>query len=394
MSTELVKHTAPAASLPDMIRYAEHLADANLLPGQYRRQPANVLYAMEYGRTLGITPLAAITGIHVIEGKPSASAALISGLVRQAGHKLRVTGNGQSATAQIIRADDPEFTYSVTWELRRNANGNPSAEEAGLLNKDVWKKYAASMLKARAISQVARDACEEVLFGLHYTPEELDANVGEDGAPVDATVQQLRRVQPGEGDPWTVPASAEGAQDGMVRVGNVTVRRDAFQPYAPAQEIADKAAKAAHRGELAPLKDEAQKADVSPDAGILAPDTDEPDTLREYLARRWKVLPKPDAAPGDDGVVDAEVVETEGVDYASGREAGLDNIHAEPAAGSHVPDEDDEAAAAERELRAVAARVGLDNLAEEFERSYGIPLDLAPAHQLREMTAILTGSAA
>ncbi|MEU1284964.1 hypothetical protein [Kitasatospora sp. NPDC005856] len=193
MSTEIVRAT-PATSLPDMVRYAEHLANANLLPSQYRKQPANVLYAMEYGRTLGITPLAAITGIHVIEGKPSASAALIGALVRQAGHKLRVQGNALSATAQIVRADDPDFTYEVTWELRRNERGNPNAEDAGLLSKKVWKEYGAAMLKARAISQVARDACEEVLFGLHYTPEELGAYVDQDGNPVDAPVQPLRAV--------------------------------------------------------------------------------------------------------------------------------------------------------------------------------------------------------
>jgi hypothetical protein len=103
--------------------------------------------------------------IHVIEGKPSASAALIGALVRQAGHKLRVTGNAKSATAQIIRSDDPDFVYEVTWELKRNERGNPNAEDAKLLNKEVWQKYGASMLKSRAISQVARDACEEVLFG-------------------------------------------------------------------------------------------------------------------------------------------------------------------------------------------------------------------------------------
>lgn len=198
MTTDIVKASPIATNLPDMVRYAEHLANANLLPGQYRKQPANVLYAMEYGRTLGITPLAAITGIHVIEGKPSASAALISGLVRQAGHKLRVTGNGLKATAQIIRADDPDFTYEVTWELHANRNGNPNAEDAGLLKKDIWKKYPASMLKSRAISQVARDACEEVLFGLHYTPEELDVYVDQDGNPVDAPVQPLHIVEDGQ----------------------------------------------------------------------------------------------------------------------------------------------------------------------------------------------------
>ena len=40
------------------------------------------------------------------------------------------------------------------------------------------------MLKSRAITQCARDACEEALFGLHYTPEELGAEVDEDGVVV------------------------------------------------------------------------------------------------------------------------------------------------------------------------------------------------------------------
>jgi hypothetical protein len=112
-----------------------------------------------------------------------------------------VKGDGRSATAQIIRADDPDWTYEVTWDLRR-------AEQAGLCQiKDgkpwardrngkptAWEKYPAAMLKARAITEVARDACEDVLFGLHYTPEELGAYVNQDGEPVDAPVQPLRAV--------------------------------------------------------------------------------------------------------------------------------------------------------------------------------------------------------
>lgn len=201
MTTEIVRAQPVAASLPDLVRYAEHLAHADLLPKQFVNRPANVLYAIEYGRTLGITPIAALTGIHVIEGKPSASSGLIGGLVRQAGHKLRVKGDGRSATAQIIRADDPDWTYEVTWTLER-------AEQAGLCQikegkpwardrngkPTAWEKYPAAMLKARAITEVARDACEDVLFGLHYTPEELGAYVNQDGEPVEAPVQPLRAV--------------------------------------------------------------------------------------------------------------------------------------------------------------------------------------------------------
>lgn len=351
MSTELVKHGAlSGASLPDMVRYAEHLSDAGLLPAQYRKQPANVLYAMEYGRTLGITPIAAITGIHVIEGKPSASAALIGGLVRQAGHKLRVTGNAQRATAQIVRADDPDFVFEVTWELRRNDRGNPNAEEAKLLNKDVWQKYAASMLKSRAISQVARDACEEVLFGLHYTPEELDVNVDADGNPVNAPVQQLRRVQPGEADPWEAPQPR--AQ------GSVVVDPECIQPHPNGQAIVEAAAAATRKEDVKQRWAEAKAAEVL-NALIKAPDSGKFEMVREYLTRLGKAVPE--NAPAHEGIVDVEVV--------------------------------DEVAEAEQQLRATAAKVGLDTLDQDFAQSYGITIAEAGVDQLAEMNQLLGGAA-
>ena len=172
-------------SLADKVEYAQHLASSALLPKQYQRQPANLLFAIEYADMLQLPPMAAITGIHVIEGKPSASSALISALVRRAGHRLRVKGNDQKAVAQIVRSDDPEFTFEVEWTLER-------AKAAGLTGKDVWKKYPAAMLKARAISEVAREACEEALAGM-YTPEELGAEVNADGEFI---VEQITDERP------------------------------------------------------------------------------------------------------------------------------------------------------------------------------------------------------
>jgi len=150
-------------------RYVATLAASSLLPPQYRQNPPNVLWALEYGETLGISPMAAIMGIHVIEGKPSAGAGLISGLVRKAGHKLRVKGDEKSATCTIIRYDDPEYEFTFTWTMER-------ARTAKLTGKQVWQNYPAAMLMARAITEAARAACQDVLYGLAYTPEELGAD--------------------------------------------------------------------------------------------------------------------------------------------------------------------------------------------------------------------------
>lgn len=350
MSTEIVKQqSATPATLDGAVRFAQLLADADLLPRQFVGRPANVLYAVEYGRTLGITPVAAITGIHVIEGKPSASSGLIGALVRKAGHKLRVKSDGMTtATAQIVRADDPDFTYECTWNLERAAqaglceikNGKPWARDRNG-KPTAWEKYTAAMLKARAITEVARDACEDVLFGLHYTPEELGAIVNQDGEPIEAEVQQLRRVQPGEADQWTTPAPQTAAQG-----------RDYLNE---AQQAAD----------AATVRQIWQAAKVD---GAVPEYLDQIAAVgKAKAAAEQQPAPATTAAAADsEDVTDVEVV-------AEG---------------------ETDADIAERELRAAASRAGLTNLDEEFERSYGLPIAEAGMQQLREMTAILTGSAA
>lgn len=155
-------------NLPALIDYSKALAASDLLPTEYRGKPANVLVAMEYGRALGLEPMAAVQGITVIKGKPTASASLMAGLVRRAGHKLRVTGDDKRAECVIIRSDDPEYEFKAIWTIDR-------AKKAGLTSNPSWSKYPDAMLKARAISECARNACSEILAGVQYTPEELDA---------------------------------------------------------------------------------------------------------------------------------------------------------------------------------------------------------------------------
>lgn len=154
--------------LSERMRYAQALAAADLLPASYRRKPANILVAMEYGKSLGLDPVTAMQMVHVVEGKPTASAQLIGALVRRSGHRLRVTGDDKHAVAEIVRRDDPDFVFRSEWTLAR-------AQAAGLAGKGPWKQYPGAMLKARAITEVARDACPEALAGVAYTPEELGA---------------------------------------------------------------------------------------------------------------------------------------------------------------------------------------------------------------------------
>lgn len=224
MSGQELATTAPRAGvvgLADKVEYARLLAASGMLPQQYRGRPENLLWAVEYATMLGLSPMAAITGVHVIEGKPSASAALISALVRRAGHRLRVTGDDERAVATITRADDPGFVFRSEWTIAR-------AERAGIAGKGTWQRYPAAMLKARAISEVARDACEDALSGLCYTPEELGADVTEDGAAVDPSWSPTPPVEAdgplsGDDEPITLHPAPQPEQAGVVDADDTAV---------------------------------------------------------------------------------------------------------------------------------------------------------------------------
>lgn len=187
MTSNEIARREPTAGLPEKMEWARALATSNLLPKQYQNNPGNLLFAVEYADALGVSRINAITSIHVIEGKPSASADLIASLVRRAGHKLRVLGDDSYAEAHLIRADDPEFTYKARWDVNK-------ARAAGLLGKGVWKSYPGAMLRSRAITEVARMGASDALFGVIYTPEELGAEVDPDGDVVH-TVTTVRPPQ-------------------------------------------------------------------------------------------------------------------------------------------------------------------------------------------------------
>lgn len=345
MTTELVRATRHA-SLSEKIQYARTLADSGLLPSQYRKQPSNVLYAIEYGETVGISTMAAVTGVHVIEGKPTASAALISGLVRRAGHKLRVRGDDRQARAIIIRSDDPDFEFEAVWTVDRAVqaglcslrDGRPYARDSKGRPLP-WEKFTAAMLKARAITEVGRDACEEVLFGLHYTPEELGAHVDEAGTPVDPP--QVVRLQQADGDVWETSV-----------------------PPSPAQVIADKASNLTDKAEVRKLYDKAKA------EGLL--------TEQVFAA---------DGTSGELGAYMYRIGERLAVAAKPAEEAPDENAGGEVVESELVPDDADEVAVARGEMLDAAAALSVPTpvLESDFFASYGHPIEDASVTELREM---------
>lgn len=168
MNAELAIHTSPdTASLADKVEYAKALAPADLLPPAFRGKPANVLLAMEAGQSLGKTAIEIMQNAHVISGKLGFSAEFQRALVLESGHRFRVFMDGETAVAQGVRSDDPNFTYESRWDLARAK----AAELTTGPNKANWAKMPHSMLKARATTEVCRDGFADVIRGYRSVDE-------------------------------------------------------------------------------------------------------------------------------------------------------------------------------------------------------------------------------
>lgn len=167
MTAEIVK--APQPTLAEQMAYAQSVAKAGILPIAYKNRPADIIVAMGLGQSMGLSPMESVYRINVIGGKPTASAELIASQVRKAGHRLRIRKDERkmSATCTIYRADDPEYPFEVTRD-------KAWADRMGLSGKDNYKKQPLTMLTWRAVTACAREACPEALYGVAYTPDEMD----------------------------------------------------------------------------------------------------------------------------------------------------------------------------------------------------------------------------
>lgn len=242
-STELTPYRA--ASLDEKRAYVQTLTAAGDLikkglwsntknpdTGQMenRPSPGKILLVIETGLMLGLHPMAALQGIDVIEGNPTLKPALMSALIRGAGHVLRieqtgtVEGGDLAVTTTGVRTDDPEHPYIYTWTphdaLRAGLLDSYEPDEKGVWRvrarsstgkSKPWENYTARMCRWRSLGDVASAGFEDVLMGLHYTPEEFGADVDAEGAFLALPVSE-----PSEG--WSAAIEACGSKEELLAV--------------------------------------------------------------------------------------------------------------------------------------------------------------------------------
>lgn len=165
-------------TLEDAWRFAQMLANSELVPKAYLGKPENCMVAMQYGAEVGLPPMAALQSIAVINGKPGLYGdgflAVIMATPAYAGHQEVYLVNGderERLTPADLTKDDTAALARFWRKGHREAFtatfAIADARKANLLGKDgPWTQYPARMLKMRARAFAGRDAFAAELRGM------------------------------------------------------------------------------------------------------------------------------------------------------------------------------------------------------------------------------------
>ncbi len=166
-------------TLDEVGTLADVLAKSTLLPDALRGKSADIVVSILAGQELGLSPMAAIRGVFVVQGKPVLSADTMVGLI---------LGSGLAEYFTCVEDTDARVTYETKRKgsphAQRVSWSTEDTKRAGLNTKDNWRLFTRQMMKARAKAILARDAYPDVLAGC-YDENEIAVPVMAP-APMDA----------------------------------------------------------------------------------------------------------------------------------------------------------------------------------------------------------------
>jgi hypothetical protein len=177
----------PLAIVPqtfeDCYRMAKLLAASGMVPDGFKGNPDACCVAILQGLEVGLSPMAALQSIAVINGRPSIWGDGALAIVRASGmlEGIRETDDGKEAVCEVKRKGDAEPVVRKFSEA--------DAQIAGLATKTgPWKTYPRRMRQMRARSWALRDGFADVLKGLHIGEEAQDIPI-RDITPAKAQIE-------------------------------------------------------------------------------------------------------------------------------------------------------------------------------------------------------------
>lgn len=149
---------------------------------QDTKDVAQAIVKVLAGRELGFGPIASMQGVYIVKGRVTLSANLVGAAIQRSGKYTYKVIVLQNDGCQI------KF-YEHGKEIGDSRFSLEDAKTAGILS-DTYRKFPRNMLFSRALTNGARWYCPEVFNGPIYTPDELGAEVDDEGAVIEVTQAQ------------------------------------------------------------------------------------------------------------------------------------------------------------------------------------------------------------
>lgn len=178
MSNEIMKQQSLPSSLTEAIQMGKVFFDSGLFSDLKSAQ--QIVVKIQAGAELGIPPFQAVSGVHIIQGKPSIGAGLMAAKVKGSGkYNYKVVQQDEKACV-LDFYEGKEKIGTSTFTL-------DDAKKAGTKNVD---KFPRNMLFARAISNGVKWFCPDVFAGPVYVPEDFDVET------VDVAHEEIKDAPP------------------------------------------------------------------------------------------------------------------------------------------------------------------------------------------------------
>ena len=160
---QLVKSTTT-----EIMSIGKAFAESGMFPDV--KTAAQAIVKIQAGQEIGIPPFAAMSGIHIIQGKPTIGAGVMASCVKGSNkYDYRVV----ESTEQVCSID----FYQGKEKIGNSTFTIADAKKAGTKNLD---KFPKNMLFARAMSNGVKWYTPDVFSGPVYVPEEMTAPITED----------------------------------------------------------------------------------------------------------------------------------------------------------------------------------------------------------------------
>ena len=171
----VVRNQAPVVrSMDDVERAAAAMSKSGYF--QDAKDAAQSIVKILAGQEMGFGPFASMTGIYIIQGRPSIGANLMAAAVKSSGRYNYRVIEMTDAVCEIAFFEQGQ-------ECGRSRFTIEDARKAQTKNLD---KFPRNMLFARAMSNGCRWFTPDIFAGAPtYTPEELGANINEAGDMID-----------------------------------------------------------------------------------------------------------------------------------------------------------------------------------------------------------------